>query len=89
MVFLDIAPVCAHQGFQESREALDPQELRDHLAITDPKDPWDHEETRVMKVLVEEEVSRDPRGLKGPPVLLVRLETKVKRVLGVDKVPPV
>ena len=52
-----------HQEFQASQEALEPREqqvLRDHLAIMDLKDPWAHEETKVMKEPVE------GRGLQAP-----------------------
>ena len=76
--------VSVHQEFQASQEVLetrDQQVLRDHPAVTDMKDPWVHEETRVMKELVED------RDLKDPRVLRVLPETRVKEVLGETKVP--
>ena len=48
--------VSVHQEFQESQGAQDPQDqlvLQDHPAIMGLKDPWEDEETKVMKVLVE------------------------------------
>ena len=51
--------VSVHQEFQASPEALDPpgprdqQVLRDHPVIMDLKEPWAHEETKVMKEPVE------------------------------------
>ena len=88
--------VSVHQEFQASQEALDPRDqqvLRDHQVITDLKDPWAHEETKVMKELVEDrdhqapavtkvkQVPLAPRDLKDPQVQLVPMETRVIQVL--------
>ena len=88
--------VSLHQEFQASQEALDPRDqqvLRDHQVITDLKDPWAHEETKVMKELVEDrdhqapavtkvkQVPLAPRDLKDPQVQLVPMETRVIQVL--------
>ena len=96
--------VSVHQEFQASQEALDPREqqvLRDHPVIMDLKDPWAHEETKVMKELVEDRdhqvpvvtkvkmVPLVPRDLKDPQVQLVPLETRVIQVLVEVKVPQV
>ena len=96
--------VSVHQEFQASQEALDPRDqqvLRDHLAIMDLKDPWAHEETKVMKEPVEDrdlqaltvtKVKQVPlalRDLKDPQVQLVPLETRVIQVLVEVKVPQV
>jgi len=81
--------VSAHQAFQASQEALDPRDKqvsRDYPAIMDLKDPWAHEETRVTKVLVEDEVYKDLRELKVPRVLRVHLERKDNKVLVEAKV---
>jgi len=84
--------VSAHLEFQASQEALDPRDqqvLRDHPAIMDLKDPWAHEETRVTKALVEDEVYKDLRELKVPRVLQVHLERRDNKVLVEAKVPKV
>ena len=82
--------VSVHQEFQASQETLDPQDqqvLRDHQAIMDLKDPWAHEETRVMKELVENKASQAPRELQDPQVQQDHLETRVMQVLVEAKVP--
>ena len=82
--------VSVHQEFQASQEALDPQDqqvLRDHQAVMDLKDPRAHEETRVMKELVENKASQAPRELQDPQVQQVPLETRVMQVLVEAKVP--
>ena len=96
--------VSVHREFQASQEALDPRDqqvLRDHPVIMDLKDPWAHEETKVMKELVEDRdhqvpvvtkvkmVPLAPRDLKDPQVQLVPLETRVIQVLVEVKVPQV
>ena len=56
MVLVVIALVFAHQEFQACQECLDRQDqqvLWDHPENMDPKEPWAHEESREMKVLVE------------------------------------
>ena len=66
--------VSAHQEFQVSQEALDPRDqqvFRDHPASMVLKDPWAHEETRVMKVFVENKVHRAQWDLKVPRVYRV------------------
>ena len=75
--------------------------MRDHPVIMDLKDPWAHEETRVMKEPVEDrdlqvlavtkvkQVHLAPRELKDPQVQLVPLETRVIQVLVEVKVPQV
>ena len=88
--------VSVHQEFQASQEALDPRDqqvLRDHPVIMDLKDPWAHEETKVMKEPVEDtdlqapavtkvkQVPLAPRDLKDPQVQLVPMETRVIQVL--------
>ena len=88
--------VSVHQEFQASQEALDPRDqqvLRDHPVIMDLKDPWAHEETKVMKEPVEDrdlqaqtvtKVKQVPlalRDLKDPQVQLVPMETRVIQVL--------
>ena len=104
MVPVVMVGVSVHQEFQASQEALDPQDqqvLRDHPVIMDLKDPWAHEETKVMKELVEDRdhqvpvvtkvkmVLLAPRDLKDPQVQLVPLETRVIQVLVEVKVPQV
>ena len=82
--------VSVHQEFQASQETLDPQDqqvLRDHQAVMDLKDPWAHEETKVMKALVENKAFQAPRELQDPQVQQVHLETKEKRALVEAKVP--
>ena len=94
--------VSVHQEFQASQEALDPpdqQVSRDHPVIMDLKDPWAHEETKVMKEPVEDrdlqaqavtkvkQVRLAPRDLKDPQVQLVPMETRVIQVLVEVKVP--
>ena len=96
--------VSVHREFQASQEALvprDQQVSRDHPVIMDLKDPWAHEETKVMKELVEDRdhqvpvvtkvkmVPLAPRDLKDPQVQLVPLETRVIQVLVEVKVPQV
>ena len=91
-----------HQEFQASQEALDPRDqqvLRDHPVIMDLKDPWAHEETKVMKELVENrehQASKELKdlqarqvhvGTKVKQVQLVLLETRVIQVLVESKVP--
>ena len=85
-----------HREFQASQEALDPRDqqvLRDHRVIMDLKDPWAHEETKVMKEPVEDrdlqapavtkvkKVPLAPRDLKDPQVQLVPQVTRVILVL--------
>ena len=104
MVPVVMVGVSVHQEFQASQEALDPRDqqvLRDHPVIMDLKDPWAHEETKVMKELVEDrdhqapavtkvkQVPLAPRDLKDPQVQLVPLETRVIQVLVEVKVPQV
>ena len=104
MVPVVIVGVSVHQEFQASQEALEPRDqqvLRDHPVIMDLKDPWAHEETKVMKELVEDrelqaqavtKVKQVPlalRDLKDPQVQLVPMETKVIQVLVEVKVPQV
>ena len=104
MVPVVMVGVSVHQEFQASQEALDPRDqqvLRDHPVIMDLKDPWAHEETKVMKELVEDrelqaqavtKVKQVPlalRDLKDPQVQLVPMETKVIQVLVEVKVPQV
>ena len=87
--------VSVHQEFQASQEALDPRDqqvLRDLPVIMDLKDPWAHEETKVMKEPVEDrdlqapavpkvkQVPLAPRDLKDPQVQLAPLETRVIQV---------
>ena len=81
MVPVVMVGVSVHQEFQASQEALDPRDQqvsRDHLAIMDLKDPWAHEERKVMKELVED------RDLQGQQV---HVGTKVNQVLVENKVP--
>ena len=102
MVPVVMVGVSVHQEFQASQEALDPRDqqvLRDHPVIMDLKDPWAHEETKVMKEPVEDrdlqaqtvtKVKQVPlalRDLKDPQVQLVPMETKVRQVLVEVKVP--
>ena len=104
MVPVVMVGVSVHQEFQASQEALDPRDqqvLRDHPVIMDLKDPWAHEETKVMKELVEDrdhqapavtkvkQVPLAPRDLKDPQVQLVPMETRVIQVLVEVKVPQV
>ena len=104
MVPVVMVGVSVHQEFQASQEALDPRDqqvLRDHPVIMDLKDPWAHEETKVMKEPVEDrdlqapavtkvkQVPLAPRDLKDPQVQLVPLETRVIQVLVEVKVPQV
>ena len=99
-----IVGVSVHREFQASQEALDPRDQqvsRDHPVIMDLKDPWAHEETKVMKEPVEDrdlqaqavtKVKQVPlalRDLKDPQVQLVPLETRVIQVLVEVKVPQV
>ena len=102
MVRVVMVGVSVHQEFQASQEALDPRDqqvLRDHPVIMDLKDPWAHEETKVMKEPVEDrdlqapavtkvkQVPLAPRDLKDPQVQLVPLETRVILVLVESKFP--
>ena len=102
MVPVVMVGVSVHQEFQASQEALDPRDqqvLRDHPVIMDLKDPWAHEETKVMKEPVEDrdlqapavtkvkQVPLAPRDLKDPQVQLVPMETRVIQVLVEVKVP--
>ena len=104
MVPVVMVGVSVHQEFQASQEALDPpdqQVSRDHPVIMDLKDPWAHEETKVMKEPVEDrdlqaqavtkvkQVRLAPRDLKDPQVQLVPMETRVIQVLVEVKVPQV
>ena len=104
MVPVVMVGVSVHQEFQASQEALDPRDqqvLRDHPVIMDLKDPWAHEETKVMKEPVEDrdlqaqtvtKVKQVPlalRDLKDPQVQLVPMETRVIQVLVEVKVPQV
>ena len=94
--------VSVHQEFQASQEALDPRDqqvLRDLPVIMDLKDPWAHEETKVMKEPVEDRglqgravtkvkrVPLAPRDPKDPQVQLFPLETRAIQVLVESKVP--
>ena len=96
--------VSVHQEFQASQEALDPRDqqvLRGHPVVMEPKDPWAHEERKVMKEPVEDrdlqapavpkvkQVHLAPRDFKDPQVQLVPLETRVIQVLVEVKVPQV
>ena len=65
----------AHQGFQGSREVLDPRDLPE---IMDLKDPWAQEVTKGTKDLV------DPRDQRDQGV---QQEERVNQVLVVSKVP--
>ena len=91
MVPVVMVGVSVHQEFQASQEVLDPRDQqvsRDHPVIMDLKDPWAHEETKVMKEPVEDrdlqaqavtKVKQVPlalRDLKDPQVQLVPLETR-------------
>ena len=102
MVPVVMVGVSVYQEFQASQEALDPRDqqvLRDHPVIMDLKDPWAHEETKVMKEPVEDrdlqaqtvtKVKQVPlalRDLKDPQVQLVPMETRVIQVLVEVKVP--
>ena len=102
MVPVVMVGVSVHQEFQASQEALDPRDQqvsRDHPVIMDLKDPWAHEETKVMKEHVEDrdlqaqavtKVKKVPLALrdpKDPQVQLVPLETRVIQVLVESKVP--
>ena len=102
MVPVVMLGVSVHQEFQASQEALDPRDqqvLRDHPVIMDLKDPWAHEETKVMKEPVEDralqapavtkvkQVPLAPRDLKDPQVQLVPQETRVILVFVESKVP--
>ena len=75
--------VSVHQEFQASQEALDPRDqqvLRDHPVIMDLKDPWAHEETKVMKELVEDREHQASKELKDLQARQVHVGTKVKQV---------
>ena len=93
MVRVVMVGVSVHQEFQAPQEALDPQVLWDHPVIMDLKDPWAHEETRVMKESMEDrdlqapavtkvkQARPAPRDPKDPQVQLVPMETRVIQVL--------
>ena len=96
MVPVVMVGVSVYEEFQASQEALDPRDqqvLRDLPVIMDLKDPWAHEETKVMKEPVEDrdiqaqavtKVKQVPlalRDLKDPQVQLVPMETRVIQVL--------
>ena len=71
MVLVVRALVFAHQEFQACQEALDPRDqqvLQDHPELMVLKDPLAREESRVMKVPVEDKALRAPRALKDPQV---------------------
>ena len=104
MVRVVMVGVSVHQEFQASQEALDPRDqqvLRDLPVIMDLKDPWAHEERKVMKEPVEDrdlqapavpkvkQVHLVPMDFKDPQVQLVPLETRVIQVLVEVKVPQV
>jgi len=92
MDLVDTMLVSVHLEFQASQEALDPRDqqvLRDHQAIMDLKDQWAHEETRVTRALVEDQVYKDLRELKVPLVLRVHMERRDNKVLVEGKVPMV
>ena len=104
MVPVVMVGVSVHQEFQASQEALDPRDqqvLRDLPVIMDLKDPWAHEERKVMKEPVEDrdlqapvvpkvkQVHLAPKDFKDPQVQLVPLETRVTQVLVEVKVPQV
>ena len=84
MVLVVTTLVFAHQGFQACQEALDPRDqqvLRDHPAVMDLKEPWAREESRAMKVLVEDKARRAPRDLKESQVQQVHPEAQAIEVL--------
>ena len=104
MVAVVMVGVSVHQEFRASQEALDPRDqqvLRDLPVIMDLKEPWAHEEKKVMKEPVEDrdlqapavtkvkQVPLAPKDLKDPQVQLVHLETRVIQVLVEVKVPQV
>ena len=68
----------AQQVFQASRESLD---LRDHLAIVDPKDPWAHEGARAMKASEADAVSQAPKELQDSRDQPVLEETEATKAL--------
>ena len=83
MVPVVMVGVSVHQEFQASQEALDPRDqqvLRDHPVIMDLKDPWAHEETKVMKELVEDREHQASKELKDLQARQVHVGTKVKQV---------
>ena len=83
MVPVVMVGVSVHQDFQASQEALDPRDqqvLRDHPVIMDLKDPWAHEETKVMKELVEDRENQASKELKDLQAQQVHVGTKVKQV---------
>ena len=83
MVPVVMVGVSVHQEFQASQEALDPRDqqvLRDHPVIMDLKDPWAHEETKVMKELVEDRDHQASKELKDLQAQQVHVGTKVKQV---------
>ena len=83
MVPVVMVGVSVHQEFQASQEALDPRDqqvLRDHPVIMDLKDPWAHEETKVMKELVEDREHQASKELKDLQGRQVHVGTKVKQV---------
>ena len=83
MVPVVLVGVSVHQEFPASQEALDPRDqqvLRDHPVIMDLKDPWAHEETKVMKELVEDREHQASKELKDLQAQQVHVGTKVKQV---------
>ena len=83
MVRVVMVGVSVHQEFQASPGALDrpdQQVSRDHPVIMDLKDPWAHEETKVMKEPVEDRDLQASKELKDLQARQVHVETKVKQV---------
>ena len=83
MVPVVMVGVSVHREFQASQEALDPRDqqvLRDHPVIMDLKDPWAHEETKVMKEPVEDRDYQAAKELKDLQAQQVHVGTKVKQV---------
>ena len=71
--------VSVHQEFQASQGALDPRDQqvsRDHPAIMDLKDPWAHEETKVMKEPAEDRDHQVPVVTKVKMVPLAPKDLK-------------
>ena len=83
MVPVVMVGVSVHQEFQASPGALDPpdqQVSRDHPVIMGLKDPWAHEEKKVMKELVENRDHQASKALKDLQAQKVHMGTKVKQV---------
>ena len=83
MVPVVMVGVSVHREFQASQEVLvprDQQVSRDHPVIMDLKDPWAHEETKVMKELVEDRDHQASKELKDLQARQVHVGTKVKQV---------